>query len=188
MDIVTKLDAKSQGKNRYFDNIPCKSGHISEKYVRDGYCCQCKTLNEQRNSASRLRKAKLRYSRSKNVIIAKNSEYVKNNKDIVAFRQATWRSKNKQKIVKYQKDNAGLYAFHAAKRRKKIKTATPSWADMNAIKEFYLEAARLTKETGIRHEVDHIIPITNDNVSGLHCEFNLQILTKTENLKKHNRI
>jgi hypothetical protein len=63
---------------------------------------------------------------------------------------------------------------------------TPKWADQRAIKAVYKQCAALRKETGIRYEVDHIIPLQGEFVSGLHVASNLQILTKTENLKKNN--
>jgi len=46
---------------------------------------------------------------------------------------------------------------------------------------FYAEARRLSRETGIPHHVDHIIPIAK---GGLHCQTNLQVITATENIKK----
>ena len=49
---------------------------------------------------------------------------------------------------------------------------------------FYAEARRLSRETGILHHVDHIIPLSK---GGLHCQTNLQVLTATENIKKGNR-
>ncbi len=184
--MITKEEAICQGKNRFFDGMPCRKGHISEKYVRKNYCCECKKISEVRNSESRKASVKTRYIKNREFIIAKNAEYVKHNRELVAVRQTDWRSKNKDKILKYQKDNAALYAFHAAKRRAKVRRATPPWANMDAIKSFYFEAARLTKITGIPHDVDHIVPITHEYISGLHCEFNLQILTEQENSKKHN--
>ena len=75
-----------------------------------------------------------------------------------------------------------------AKRTARKKSATPAWADMDAILAIYEEAARRTAETGVRHEVDHIYPLQSDVVCGLHCPANLQILTKTENIRKGNRI
>lgn len=66
--------------------------------------------------------------------------------------------------------------------------ATPTWADMDAIKKIYLEARRKTEETGTLHHVDHIIPLRGKIVSGLHVHYNLQIITAQENLRKSNRL
>jgi hypothetical protein len=65
--------------------------------------------------------------------------------------------------------------------------APVAWADAEAMDRFYQEAKRLTQETGVRHHVDHVIPINGELVSGLHVETNLQILTASENSKKSNR-
>lgn len=75
-----------------------------------------------------------------------------------------------------------------AKRNAAKMQATPVWADMDAIRAKYEEAARLTLETGIRHEVDHIYPLQGKNVCGLHVPNNLQILTRSQNAKKRNKM
>ena len=62
---------------------------------------------------------------------------------------------------------------------------TPPWADLEAIKKFYTRAARLTKKTGVQYDVDHKIPLHGKNVSGLHVENNLQVITHTENMRKN---
>lgn len=78
-------------------------------------------------------------------------------------------------------------AHHAAKRRAARKRRTASWANLEKIKEIYAIAARLSKDTGVPHHVDHIIPMQGVFVSGLHVESNLQVITATENMSKHNR-
>ena len=79
-----------------------------------------------------------------------------------------------------------LWSAYVVARRKKRDKSMPKWANKVAIEEFYIKARLLTEETGIRHEVDHIIPLNHALVCGLHVEHNLQVITKTENQKKSN--
>ncbi len=57
---------------------------------------------------------------------------------------------------------------------------TPSWADLDKIKEIY-------KSCPIGYHVDHIVPLNGDFVSGLHVEHNLQYLPAIDNCKKSNK-
>jgi len=59
--------------------------------------------------------------------------------------------------------NASVKARQMAKRR-----AMPPWLDPAEVRPFYIEAARLTQETGIPHEVDHIYPLQAADSCGLH--------------------
>lgn len=79
---------------------------------------------------------------------------------------------------------AACNARYKARKRK----AMPSWANKEAMDEFYKEAKRLTDETGILHHVDHIVPLKSDIVCGLHWEGNLQVLEAVANISKGNRI
>ena len=92
-------------------------------------------------------------------------------------------------LKKWREENRDRHCAHRAKRRATKLHATPSWLteDQNQqIQMFYKEAARLTEETGIKHHVDHIIPLQGENVRGLHVPWNLQVLSATENLSKGN--
>jgi 5-methylcytosine-specific restriction endonuclease McrA len=66
----------------------------------------------------------------------------------------------------------------------RVRQATMSWTNMNLIEEFYQQAQILTKKTGIKHEVDHIVPLRGKTVCGLHVQDNLQVITKVENNQK----
>ena len=82
-----------------------------------------------------------------------------------------------------QRQARGRAAF--AKCRKGLHT--PSWVDDSKILAIYEQAAKMTEETGILDEVDHVDPINHHLVCGLHCPENLQIITKDENREKNNR-
>ena len=86
------------------------------------------------------------------------------------------------------KTNFLIYAniYATEKQRFVNENATPAWADKRKIREIYEKARELTESTGIPHEVDHIVPLTNKSVCGLHVESNLQILPQQENRKKYN--
>lgn len=72
-------------------------------------------------------------------------------------------------------------------RARKIRIATPAWADPKEISMFYCRAQTRTKNTGIVHVVDHMIPIKHPLVCGLHTPANLRVITQEENARKHNR-
>ena len=81
-------------------------------------------------------------------------------------------------------------AYGAARRAAKLH-ATPPWltkAHLKQIETFYLEARRLFELDGVRRHVDHRYPLQGKTCCGLHVPWNLQILTKTENLKKQNKL
>lgn len=122
-------------------------------------------------------------------------EYYKNNKDKIKADVKAYSDANPEKLKetqkisnkKYRQSNPDIVNAKTAKRRSAKLNRTPAWADSELIKEFYTEAQRLTKETGIQYHVDHIIPLQNKDISGLHVENNLQVITATENLNKHNK-
>lgn len=58
--------------------------------------------------------------------------------------------------------------------------------DKRAIAAMYRERDRLTELTGIRFEIDHIVPLSHLDVCGLHHENNLQLLTCYDNQRKSN--
>jgi hypothetical protein len=75
----------------------------------------------------------------------------------------------------------------SAMRRAYVLNATPVWADKAAIKAIYAQCIETTKRTGIRHEVDHIVPLKGRQVSGLHVHWNLQVIPAIENRQKSNK-
>lgn len=64
--------------------------------------------------------------------------------------------------------------------------ATVPWADFTAIRAIYREADRLTRATGVKHQVDHIVPLNHPRVCGLHVHFNLRAIPAGPNMSKGN--
>jgi hypothetical protein len=119
-----------------------------------------------------------------------SSWYAKNG-DALKPKKAIYRAENRGKIEAYRskwelENPHKRNAINARRRATKLQ-ATPAWADQARIAELYAEAVRLTKETGIEHHVDHIVPLVSKLVCGLHCEFNLRVTLGAENLTKGNR-
>lgn len=92
---------------------------------------------------------------------------------------------NKEKcdslIRKWKQENKQVVNLSTALRRKRLRLATPKWANMQAIKEIYRKAMQL------KLEVDHEIPLQGEFVSGLHVPSNLRLVTKSENSSKGNK-
>lgn len=82
-----------------------------------------------------------------------------------------------------------VHECNCPKLRRQIlqRLATPAWANLEKIKAIYAERDRIEEETGIPHEVDHIVPIVNRLVCGLHCEANLRVIPTAENRSKSNK-
>lgn len=74
-----------------------------------------------------------------------------------------------------------------ARRRAAELSASPPWMtveDWQEITEIYIAARKLSEETGVAHEVDHIVPLQGRNVSGLHVAWNLRPITAAQNRAK----
>jgi len=113
-----------------------------------------------------------------------NSAWQKANPEKVKIYQRTYRANNPEKVklkdANYRLSNPGKRCAFQAKRNANKLLATPSWANLDAINTIYIKASIL----GL--EVDHIIPLQGKNVCGLHVEYNLQLLSKSENSRKGN--
>ena len=122
-------------------------------------------------------------SRCKPCLLSANKNHVKPEK----FREyaEAWRNKdsNREKALEasrnWRKNNLQYDAFRATLYRARKRNQCPSWANLNLIKEIYLNCPK-------GYHVDHIIPLKGLLASGLHIETNLQYLTPKENLSKRN--
>jgi hypothetical protein len=158
--------AHERGEKWYILSSPCPRGHFAPRLVSNGACRDCAYEN---------RRAHPEYDRNHD-----------------AKRRGTeYRRAQKRAAENARRKLPHVQAARRAERRARqarLLQRVPEWANLGAIKATYREAARLTKETGIAHHVDHILPLNGKTVSGLHVEANLQILTARENLLKGSQV
>lgn len=176
---LARQAAKAAGARTYETGLPCKRGHVAPRLVSNGTCTEC------------LPKMRSEWKRGNPKVAVSNQKYYANNKDKVDALNAAWSAANadlhRQIRRRHYKNNRAAYAANTARRKSHIKQATPPWADLDAIKAVYQEAARITDQTGVQYVVDHIIPLRGKGVCGLHVPANLRVITSIENASKGNR-
>ena len=87
------------------------------------------------------------------------------------------RAEHKERNKQWRLNNPEASRAITAKRRAAKLQRTPKWANLKAIKQFYLNCPK-----GMH--VDHIIPLQGETVCGFHVEYNLQYLSPLDNSKK----
>lgn len=181
----TRNEAKASGSKYYFTGLPCKSGHVALREAR-GNCVECRKKDwiKSNKKRSELPKSEAAKEAAK--------RYYERNKELVKARA---NSRPKEEVRNYKKkhkqNNPEYYKALTSVRKRRHRKATPSWitADQKLrMRQLYLEAQKLTKMTGEKYVVDHIIPLINEAVCGLHVPWNLRVITQAENLEKSNKM
>ena len=104
-----------------------------------------------------------------------NRDYQFNNKEATVARVKRWQDNNRDKVN-----------LESSKWRASKMNATPQWVNESYMKLWYKLAKMEEERTGCKVEVDHIIPLQNKEVCGLHCEHNMQLLFRRDNRSKGN--
>jgi hypothetical protein len=151
--------------------------------------------NPERTRETSLRNTKSDYQRRKGAISQYKQGYYSENAEATKERcNANYYAKhdeNKVRLLSYQKANRPKYnALNAKRRAAKLNAAVVvTDAELNnlVIEEAYSLAKLRSELNGIDHQVDHIVPLQNKNVCGLHSWTNLQVIPAIANVSKGNR-
>lgn len=154
-------------------------------------CIDCQSLHYQLNAqkiCARVRARKASFTpEQKEIFDQKAKEYYQSKAVHIKNNVKKWQSKNDNKVREYSsksqkkhqsRKNAATSLYRAIK-----KTAQPaklSFDEKQAITEFY-------KKCPEGYHVDHIVPLQNDLVCGLHVLANLQYLPGPINEEKGER-
>jgi 5-methylcytosine-specific restriction endonuclease McrA len=167
---------KHAGTNLGF-TTRCKKCHIENKERR-----QLANFNARRRRKENPEK----YLLKKRIYKQKNKEHIDrvdkawqlNNRHIIYKHSNAWKKRNKDHVYSY---------IRQREMRLKGCSLSLSETQVEQIKNFYKTCRKFNKTSDKKFQVDHIVPITNDLVCGLHVPWNLQILSKSENSSKKNK-
>jgi hypothetical protein len=173
MELISKEEAIKLNQNKYFTGVPCDKGHLSQRYTNCDKCIECNAL----------------YCKKRRELKPESyREYNKKTWSVVKETQTPEDKARKNKNrAKYQKKNPGKITAAARKHQLAKLKRTPPWADLLEIEKIYELSAKLTQETKIPHNVDHIIPLQGKLVSGLHVPDNLRVIPARINQIKNNK-
>ena len=156
----THTEALRRGEKYYYTGKPCKHGHIGPRFTTGRKCKECAYIRNRKRTTEE------NYWTDYG-----DEEYKKRKREYAKKHYLTYAHKK---------------AF--ANRRRLIKLArVATRAGAEKIRRMTLESQIRTLDTGIKYEIDHIIPIVHDKVCGLHVPANVQILTKKQNRAKASR-
>jgi hypothetical protein len=180
---TTRAEAKALGEPFYFTGKPCARGHLAPRKTK-GACTECMREdwvidNERRKEQPKTEAAK-----------EAGKRYYAKNKEMVKARAAARPTEERRRYRnKHKAANPELYKALTSVRKRRHREATPKWVTPEqklAMRQLYLTAMSLTKATGERYVVDHIVPLLSPEVCGLHVPWNLRVITQSDNLKKSN--
>lgn len=171
MEIITREHALALGLSRYFTGVACSRGNFHTRRASNGNCL-CELCSKHR------------YDRHKDYY----ARWVVDNPEKARAPKLRYAAANVEKrriqLREQKRANPAKVLADTRWRQTMKLNATPWWVDRKAIEAVFVEAKRLERETGIKHHVDHIVPLRGKGVCGLHVPWNLQAIPAKENYLK----
>jgi hypothetical protein len=208
MDVITQEEARKLGMAFFFTGRPCIRGEKAARRVNGGgcVCIKCtehrRTLKAQqyKQDPDKFRKAARESARrvraiDRDAYLSEKKRYREANREMILANQRARRVTNidadRERKRLYRKERPEVNLASGARYRARKSVASPGW-DREFDDFVMLESVRLCRQryeaTGIKWEVDHMIPIRSKVVCGLHVGLNLQVIPAWMNNSKNNRM
>lgn len=194
--IVKREELKESARQRRQENLDVVRQSDRERYIRDRDAIRARQKDYYyRNQEKALESSKAWRASNPERAKLQMVEYYSANRDAIRLAHKEYYQNNKDKFLGYSRKRRALKspefllerARNTARRRAKIRMAIPSWFCEIECSAIYEMAQEMTLSTGVKHEVDHIVPIRSPKVCGLHWHGNMRVITKAENATKGNR-
>lgn len=194
---TTRREARERGLPVYFPVNLCHKGHALGRQTGNKNCIGCRRERDNARHASpsqKLKRAaydKARWENNRAYIVSKNRRYYTSNRDAVNAQKRGYYRVNRKRAARASKlwrmENHHAVIEIVTRRKVRVKQATPPWADFEKIRAVYALAKKRSDLTGVKHHVDHRIPLTGDLVCGLHVHNNLRAIPWQVNASKKNK-
>jgi hypothetical protein len=190
----SKRSREKDGLNYYCKS--CEADRVKEWRQKnpDKKQAQSRKWKQENPEKVKISSAK-RYEKKKDDILSKSKEWKENNKEYLSQKRKEDYKANKEielaKQKKYRQTHRPKLNAKAASERAAKKQATPKWltVDHKTFIEIQYQMAKLLEDRmGIEYHVDHIHPLQNESVCGLHVPWNLRVIPAVDNIRKGNKL
>ena len=189
----------------FIPDKPCNRGHLL-RYVANRNCVECEVVRRDMNrerfrerwreyAARNPDKASAWKRRNPDKNRELNLAWHEQHPEVRQAARAKWLAANPEKAKEQNRQwfkvNVAESRAKASKRRAAKLQRTPAWMTQDdhwLIREAHDLAALRTLLTGLPWDVDHILPLQSEVVSGLHVPWNLRVVPATVNRSKGNRV
>jgi len=183
-----KAECKTCQAVRYKEHYD-KNQEAMQQRTREYTACNPEKAKEATRKYRVLNTEKIKIRTS----IQRKAAYLLNKEKVIA-RNKAWRNENPDTLKRlreeYRVNNPDKMANFSASSRASRTNSKPPWLtkqDKEDIRSLYTLRNQIMKDTGDIYHVDHIIPLRNSLVCGLHVPWNLQVILAKDNLRKSNK-
>lgn len=186
---------RAHGRKYAAKNREREAKRSSDYYKNNKEECLRKMRERYRENRDRyLEQGRKYYHRTKEMKKEQRRAYREANADMIREQKRRWSQKNRDYVLgekkRHYEENKELY-YRAGRKRRSIQLMAyvPFDPELLEIVEKEAEDKRLKMEkiTGVKHHIDHIVPLNSPIVCGLHAWTNLQVISYRENIGKGNR-
>jgi 5-methylcytosine-specific restriction endonuclease McrA len=161
------------GLAKFFEGVPCKRGHISQRRTSGKNCTSCQKIWREDNIERVKIKSKQWISENRDKINAWCKEYRLENIDRIKKVRKAWRIRNPDRVMENSRNN------QSRRRGAQGRHTRIEISDLHKKQKY--KCAGCLSSIKDKFEVDHIIPISK---GGSNWIANIQLLCRTCNRDK----